>query len=279
MFRVLSCVLLLATVACDADGDGLSNQFEKKMGIDAHNTDTDGDGLSDAEELDWGSDPLLPDTDGDGLNDRAEFEHGTDPNNVDTDGDAYWDTWEVTEGTDPLDADDRIYEGGWPYQPNKDDWTAEADEHREAGGALPRWTFQDHHGDELDLYDFAGSGDDLMLIFATSWCGPSHSLADRVNEAGGCVAEAIRTGKLRVITVLTEGDRAPATARDLEKWDDSHHNPHVPVVMDPDNHLGTWGQIRSFPDSTHIDLTTMTVGGKITNGDYAGKWIETHCED
>jgi thiol-disulfide isomerase/thioredoxin len=59
------------------------------------------------------------DSDGDGLSDSAEIELGSDPNNTDSDGDGYQDGWEVTEGTNPTDPASKIYQGGWPYNPNK----------------------------------------------------------------------------------------------------------------------------------------------------------------
>lgn len=63
----------------DFDGDGLSNQEEKKLGTDPLNPDTDGDGLNDGEERRLGADPLKADTDGDGLTDGYEVQFGYRP--------------------------------------------------------------------------------------------------------------------------------------------------------------------------------------------------------
>ena len=60
------------------------------------------------------------DSDGDGLSDGEEATLGTDLNRSDTDQDGYADGDEIREGTDPLDADSKIYAGGWPYNPNKE---------------------------------------------------------------------------------------------------------------------------------------------------------------
>jgi hypothetical protein len=65
--------------AIDTDGDGVSDDEERRRGTDPNNTDTDGDGLPDGEELRVGADPLDPDTDGDGLNDGDEVDLGTNP--------------------------------------------------------------------------------------------------------------------------------------------------------------------------------------------------------
>jgi outer membrane protein OmpA-like peptidoglycan-associated protein len=92
----------------DLDGDGLTNDDEKKLGTDPRNPDTDGDGLRDGEEVHvYHTDPLNKDTDGDGLTDGEEvLKYHTDPLNKDTDGDGLTDGDEVLKyGTDPLNKD------------------------------------------------------------------------------------------------------------------------------------------------------------------------------
>jgi hypothetical protein len=74
----------------DADGDGMSDDFERRFGLDP---------------LD-GSDADL-DADGDGLTNLQEFRIGTDPRRADTDGDGFSDGDEVRAGTNPLDPSDR----------------------------------------------------------------------------------------------------------------------------------------------------------------------------
>ena len=111
----------------DSDGDGVTDEQEKKDGTDPHNPDTDGDGLNDGEEKTHKTDPLNPDTDGDGLKDGDEvngsknpFKNNkfdkdgkpgnTDPLNPDTDGDGFNDGDEVTGAKDkdgkPSDPND-----------------------------------------------------------------------------------------------------------------------------------------------------------------------------
>lgn len=92
----------------DPDGDGLTNDEEKKFGTDKQNPDTDGDGLTDGQEVEKTiTNPLKADSDGDGLSDKAEVEvDKTNPNKADTDGDGLSDGDEVTKyKTDPLKAD------------------------------------------------------------------------------------------------------------------------------------------------------------------------------
>jgi len=119
------------SVSDDADGDGLSEWEERRLGTDNSLADTDGDGLLDGEEANalhtdplkadtdgdglldgeeanaLHTDPLKPDTDGDGLSDYEEiFTHSTDPRSEDTDSDGLSDKEEVDSGkTDPNDAD------------------------------------------------------------------------------------------------------------------------------------------------------------------------------
>ncbi len=81
----------------DADGDGLTNDVEAKLGTNPNKLDTDGDGVKDGDEdtnhngiyeANLGeTNALVVDTDGDALNDGMELRYGTDPTNIDTDGD------------------------------------------------------------------------------------------------------------------------------------------------------------------------------------------------
>lgn len=68
----------------DADGDGLSDQFEMQQGTQASVKDTDQDALTDRIELLVGSDPLQSDSDGDGLLDGQEVFH------QDVNGNGWW---------------------------------------------------------------------------------------------------------------------------------------------------------------------------------------------
>lgn len=71
--------------------------------LDELPTDTDGDGLTDEEEKKYNTDPTMADTDQDGLFDREEvITWKTDPLNPDTDGDSYLDGEEVKNGFNPL---------------------------------------------------------------------------------------------------------------------------------------------------------------------------------
>jgi probable HAF family extracellular repeat protein len=68
----------------DADGDGLTNLQEFRLGTDPlANNDSDGDGMPDAWELQFGLNPAVNDAagdlDGDGVDNLAEFLQGRDP--------------------------------------------------------------------------------------------------------------------------------------------------------------------------------------------------------
>lgn len=64
----------------DADGDGLSDVFERLIGSDPNKADTDGDGLADGyEAYVSGTDPLSVDTDHDGTTDGYEVIQHSDP--------------------------------------------------------------------------------------------------------------------------------------------------------------------------------------------------------
>ncbi len=89
----LAVSLLLAgctSTGTDSDGDGLSNEDERKGWAVAATTPT-GDIVRDVD-----SNPDKKDTDGDGLSDLEEFQAGTDPRDVDTDDDGLLDGPNVT---------------------------------------------------------------------------------------------------------------------------------------------------------------------------------------
>jgi hypothetical protein len=94
-----------------AEQTGLPSQSENNLIKNSPTVfiDTDGDGLSDEEEKRYGTDPLEPDTDGDGLSDREEvMVYKTDPLDPDTDKDGYKDGDEVKAGYNPL-GEGRLY--------------------------------------------------------------------------------------------------------------------------------------------------------------------------
>ncbi|MDG1333143.1 MAG: OmpA family protein [Crocinitomicaceae bacterium] len=94
---------------CDADGDGLTNDEESKLGTSPDMADSDGDGVNDGEDAcptiagdDKGCpkvDNSGPDSDKDGLSDAMEAKIGTNPNNPDSDGDG------LNDGEEFLGAD------------------------------------------------------------------------------------------------------------------------------------------------------------------------------
>lgn len=105
---VLGVIFRLPRGDADSDGDGLTNDEEKKLGTDSKNPDSDGDGLTDGQEVNkYKTDPLNSDTDGDGLKDGAEVkDYETDPLKKDTDGDGLSDGQEIlSTKTDPLKPD------------------------------------------------------------------------------------------------------------------------------------------------------------------------------
>lgn len=88
-----------------SDGDGLSDEYERRVGLDPNNRDSDGDTWGDGYEVETaGMNPhvaVLVDSDGDGLSDDAEILEGTDPSQRDSDGDGGFDGYEIEIGSNP----------------------------------------------------------------------------------------------------------------------------------------------------------------------------------
>ena len=241
LLAVVSVSALLVSAGCDKEVPDPNAEAGTE-------DDTMDDGDGDADE----TGEQDPDSDGDGLTDSQEAELGTDPNKVDTDGDNYWDSWEVAEGTDPLDLESRIYQGFWPYNPNKNDlvqgsWATASTEN---GSQFPRVVMQDHWGDQVDIYDFSEFKNDndelayMIIDMSAQWCGPCHNMADWIsgtdnaNTAGlqssyPTVREKIAQYRIWWLTIIVENAQGgPPTLSDATSWFESHQDNHIPVMVD-----------------------------------------------
>ncbi len=261
-------LLIASACAGDLDGDGLSDADEKALGTDPEREDTDGDGLTDLEERDAGTDPLAADSDGDRLEDGDEAVEGTDPLEPDTDGDGYDDYAEVLARSDPLDADDLVYAGGWPFNPDKN---LIPDPGLQGGIAvgdrLPRRAGRDQFGEIVDLYDFASGGVPVVIDISALWCGPCQGLATWLEEGEDPVPEvfgfdrfsnvqaAVDSGELRWITVMAQGAGSGTNADQatVEEWAESFPQPNIPVVTDRYQALTAWSQTAAFPSLMLLD--------------------------
>lgn len=280
MRRSVLWLVPLLTVACgDPDRDGLSNADESELGTDPRKADSDEDGLSDGDERDLGTDPLAADGDADRLIDVHEIEVGTDPAQADSDGDGYADGDEVGEGKDPNDPASVIYVGGWPYQWNKDSLTGgrEAGQRWRVGDRVGRLRQEDHHGETVDLYDFALHGRDVILDSSAMWCGPCQATASWLatgspNAGPEAVRSAVDAGDLYWVTVLAQNNNGGLpTVAQLADWDETFPHPRVPVLKDGGQGMVYYGvnidgQYEIFPQAVLLD-ETMTVVARGDMGD------------
>jgi len=204
------------------------------------------------------------DADADGLTDAQETGMGTDPNNPDTDGDGYSDGDEVNEGTDPNDSESRIYQGNWPYNPNKDEiadpgWQGPT---AQTGKIAPRLVGMDQFGDMVDLYDFAGQGKPVLVVLIALWDGPSNVLAAWIagmgildfEGEGGRVLDMVNDGSIYYITVLSQNNIGGDTLlSDVADWAAQYPNANVPVLCDPEQRFTGWLSPVLFPWALLLD--------------------------
>jgi Bacterial TSP3 repeat len=219
--------------------------WAQALRADPREADSDSDRLDDALELKLGTDPLSADTDGDSLLDGDEhLDLGTDPLSEDSDGDGYRDPDELTEGTDPTDPSSVIYQGGWPYYPNKDELEP-GSEPLAFGERMQRFSLWDQYGDELDLYDLYRSGP-VVVTVSPLYCPWVWELAQFLRGApssgGGALDYAelwpagpavVARGDVRWVIVVPENLKAmPPTQEDLVEVAEAVGTPQVPVLSD-----------------------------------------------
>jgi len=220
------------------------------------------------------------DSDGDGLSNSDEADLGTDPNNVDSDGDGYEDGWEVDEGTDPTDADDRIYTGGWPYNPDKDSMNNPGFSGlAQTGQAMPRFIGLDQYGDEVDLFDFAAAGVPMVIDVGAEWCPPCMDLAawlsgannGFIDSSGNPIREAVWAGDIVWVSVLIEDySGGPANLAALQRWHDSYDTPNVPVVADNNYQVASFFGAEGIPSLSYISSNFTIDVVNDTNGTLNG---------
>lgn len=272
---ILTLALGLGTTGClfpgDTDEDGLNSKEEKELGTDPENPDSDGDGVMDGDEIDLGLDPTNADSDGDGLTDGDEVDLGLDPTKVDSDGDGYADNHELDEGTDPTDPESRIYQGGWAYNPNKEDWGYPESTSARIGSNIPRFQLEDQFGDTFDLYEWAGADVPIVLDLSGEWCGWCHEVSKRIERQPSaldpyseldCLADGIENGDILWMTALySDTSRAAYTGTPevVARWYDLYPNAHVPVVADQDMEVYSWFQAQGFPAMVRVKASSMVV--------------------
>lgn len=204
------------------------------------------------------------DPDADFLTNGEEATAGTDPANPDTDGDGYLDGDEVLEGSDPLDAESRIYEGGWPYQRTKDEIADPGFDGSPAIGAvMPHFVAYDQFGEQVDLYDFALHGRPVVIDLSAIWCDACKDLAQWLGGEPSTfdeqpqyqsIVDRVNAGEIYWLTVIFEDAVGNAAGPEhAAVWAETFPNDVIPVLADNDRQLYDFLFPGGFPSLQILD--------------------------
>lgn len=168
------------------------------------------------------------DSDGDGLDDCAEADLGTDADDADSDGDGISDGDEVDCVSDPLDAAEPCYACGWQHNDPGDIQSSGA----ALGDTIENLAFVDQCGDDVDLYDFAGS---YTLAFMTAaWCPLCMEEAGALGDTAASLSSETGVPVQGLILLFqgTSGDTP--TGNDAISYAESVDAGDTPVLGDVD---------------------------------------------
>lgn len=160
---------------------------EKETGAPGTETDpTDPSDPTDPTDTTSGTDPMADD-DADGLTNEEEAALGTDPSNPDSDGDGFLDGEEADAGTNPTNEYSHTYEGGYnvgycegglPENAGPSLTNAYGFDYYAVGDYAANFTYEDQHGEMVDLYSFCGQT--VVMSFGAMWCGPCQDAASQM---------------------------------------------------------------------------------------------------
>jgi hypothetical protein len=275
--------------AGDTDHDGVPDAQEAGFGMTVGEADTDHDGLDDGAELEAGTHPQVADYDQDALTDGQEvLEIGTDPWDPDSDGDGDDDGEEVAYGTDPLDAEEFVYAGGWPFQPDKDRFGAPeiGDADTEPGDAFARLKLLDQYGEQVDLYDFAGHGKPTLVVIHAVWCPPSNGVGEWISGVGDSygydgywpnVRGAVDRGEMFLVHVIGENRSGQdPTLEDVQAWAEKYPHDLVPVLAGNGDVVSVYINY-AWPSFYFLDENLRILAG--SDGTDAGHWAGLEAAD
>ena len=145
------------------------------------------------------------------------------------------------------------------------------------GSVLPHFIAMDQNEEMVDLYDFAFRGKKIVLDTGTPWCKPCKAIAAYLSDGDEShlnwkgpnddqpegpypwwkedysdLYQMVQDGDIYWITIVFT-EATPIDIGDIQEWDETYPNEHIPVLFDEDNELVNHIPVTCYPTLNILD--------------------------
>ena len=245
-YKILFLIICSLIFSVDSDGDGYSDDLEKKIGTDPNNK---------SDRYYYGSWPFNPDKDSiKGPEIPIEC-----PFNI---------SCECSKDSDCINNNCESMPRGGTYCIPK------------PGDTFPHLIATDQYGEYVDIYDFSMQGKMIVIEFGAAWCAPCQELSSWLSsgdlsiikqnrwwkEPYGIIRNKINNEEIIFITILYQDElREDATYETVSNWHNKYPHSKVLILADEYRDIHQWIKPTGYPCVNILDenmkLITFTGRG------------------